>query len=153
MVPLSVNELIRGVLVLTNSEIDRGHVTVKTDFSDLPIVIGDRVQLQQVILNLIINSIEAMSDVGNRPRELKIKSSRDTECVLIQVQDSGPGWKAEHADSIFDAFFTTKTNGIGMGLAISRSIIEAHGGRLWATLSSPHGAVLNFTIPITGNAS
>jgi PAS domain S-box-containing protein len=153
MTPLNINELIHGVLVLTNNEIKRENIVVKTDLGDLPEVIGDRVQLQQVILNLIINSIEAMADITDRRRELQINSSSDNDCVLIQVQDSGPGWKAEHGDSMFDAFFTTKTNGMGMGLAISRSIIEAHGGRLWATLASPHGAVLNFTIPITGNAS
>jgi C4-dicarboxylate-specific signal transduction histidine kinase len=102
---------------------------------------------------MCLNSIEAMSEVTDRPRELQINSSPDTESVLIQVQDSGPGWKAEHAESMFDAFFTTKANGMGMGLAISRSIIETHGGRLWATLRSPNGAVLNFTIPAAGRAS
>jgi PAS domain S-box-containing protein len=153
MLPLDVNELIHNVLLLAHNEIDRGGVVVKTDLAELPAIVGDRVQLQQVILNLIINSIEAMAEVTNRRRELQIRSSMNAESVLIQIQDSGPGWKTEHATFIFDAFFTTKKNGMGMGLAISRSIIEAHGGHLWATASAPHGAVLNFTIPVTGHAS
>jgi PAS domain S-box-containing protein len=149
--PVNINELVRGVLLLINNEIRRGNVVVKTDLDDLPLVLGDLVQLQQVILNLIMNSIEAMNEVTDRHRLLRIISSSDTEQVLIRVEDSGPGWRQEHADSIFEAFFTTKANGIGMGLAISRSIIEFHGGRLWATLGSPYGAVLTFSLPITGN--
>src|SRR6185295_5841902 len=118
--------------------------------SPLPPVLGDRVQLQQVMLNLIVNSLDALSSITDRPRHLQIKSSINADCVLVQVQDSGHGWEARHASSLFEPFFTTKEDGIGMGLAISRSIIEAHGGRLWAERGLPHGAILNFTLPIVG---
>jgi signal transduction histidine kinase len=111
--------------------------------------VGDRIQLQQVILNLMINAIEAMKEVINAPRELLISSTKDdSDRVLVAVQDSGPGLNRESADRLFDAFYTTKAQGMGMGLPISRSIIEAHGGRLWATANMPHGAVFQFTLPI-----
>ena len=116
---------------------------------DVPRVLGDRVQLQQVLLNLLMNAIEAMSGVGEGPRELWVSSEpvAATE-VLIAVRDSGPGLDPQSLDRLFDAFYTTKPHGLGMGLAISRSIIEAHGGRLWATANAPHGAVLQFTVPM-----
>src|SRR5207237_2445273 len=110
-----------------------------------PPVLGDRVQLQQVILNLITNSIDAMA--GTDSRELLIRSAHHPDGVLIQVQDSGIGLDAEQTDSIFKPFVTSKSQGIGMGLSISRSIIEAHGGRLWATPRSPRGAIFQFTLP------
>jgi len=149
MFHLDINEVIREVLVLTREEMNRRGTAAKTDLAAyLPPVLGDRVQLQQVLLNLIMNSLDAMNAISDRPRELRIKSSRDPDSVSVQVQDSGQGWEARHSTAIFDAFFTTKKDGIGMGLTISRSIIEAHGGRLWAERAAPHGAILHFTLPI-----
>ena len=145
---LDINEVIREVLTLTGNELVRGGVTVQTELGgDLPAVLGDRVQLQQVMLNLIMNSIDAMRTVTDRPRELLITTAEDPNGVLIQVQDSGIGLTAEQADRIFEPFFTTKPEGIGMGLPISRSIVEAHGGRLWATPGHLQGAVFQFTLP------
>jgi PAS domain S-box-containing protein len=145
---LDANKKIRDVLALAASELLKGGVTVQTELApDVPAVLGDRVQRQQVILNLIMNGIDAMSGISDRPRELFIKSAMHPEGVLIQVQDSGKGLDPEHIDRIFEPFFTTKPQGIGMGLSISRSIIEAHGGRLWATPGSSHGAIFQFTWP------
>jgi signal transduction histidine kinase len=111
-------------------------------------IIGDRVQLQQVIINLVINGIESMQSVTDRPRELVIRSGQDeTEQVLVGVTDCGVGISAENADRLFTPFFTTKSSGMGMGLSICRSIIDAHGGRLWATACEPRGALFQFTIP------
>ena len=120
---------------------------------DVPAVLADRIQLQQVMLNLIMNSIESMSSITDRPRDLLIRSTEHPEGLLIQVQDSGEGLDLAQADHIFDAFFSTKPQGLGMGLSISRSIIEAHGGRLWVTPRSPHGAVFQFILPRTGNTN
>ena len=145
---LDVNAVIREVLTLASNEILRGGVAVQTELvPDIPNVLGDRVQLQQVLLNLILNGINAMSTITNRPRELLIKSAKHPEGMLIQVHDSGVGVDPEQADHIFEPFFTTKPQGIGMGLSISRSIVEAHGGRLWFTPGSLHGAVFQFTVP------
>jgi signal transduction histidine kinase len=117
--------------------------------STLPMVFVDRIQLQQVIINLVINGIEAMQSVTDRPRELTIRSRRDGEQqVLVTVKDGGVGIAAENADRLFSAFFTTKPTGMGMGLSIGRSIIEAHGGRLWAEANLPHGAAFHFTLPL-----
>jgi signal transduction histidine kinase len=111
-------------------------------------VLGDRVQLQQVILNLIINGVEAMSRLMNGPRELLVSSGKDeANGLLVAVRDTGVGLESANLNQLFDAFFTTKPDGMGMGLAISRSIIEAHDGRLWATANSPQGAVFQFTLP------
>ena len=110
---------------------------------------GDRVQLQQVLLNLIMNAIEAMSGVHDRPRELTIVSRQDgANGVVVEVRDSGTGLDPERAERVFEAFYTTKAEGIGIGLSISRSIVEAHGGRLWATPNEPHGAVFRFSLPV-----
>ena len=145
---LDTNKEIREVLALTASDLLKGGVTVQTELAaDIPTVLGDRVQLQQVILNLIMNGIDAMSMITDRSRDLLIKSARCPDGVLIQVQDSGSGFDPEDADSIFEPFFTTKPQGMGMGLSISRSIVEAHGGRLWATPGSLHGAIFQFTLP------
>jgi signal transduction histidine kinase len=115
----------------------------------LPMILGDRVQLQQVMINLVMNGAEAMQSVTDRPRELMIRSSQDeTQQVLVGVTDSGVGISAENADRLFNPFFTTKSSGMGMGLSICRSIIEAHGGRLWATATVPHGATFQFTLPV-----
>lgn len=145
---LDVNAVIREVLTLAGNEILRGGVAVQTELAPyVPNVLGDRIQLQQVLLNLILNSIDAMNTVTGRPRELLIKSVKHPEGVLIEVHDSGVGVDPERADSIFEPFFTTKSQGIGMGLSISRSIVEAHGGRLWFTPGSSHGTIFQFTVP------
>jgi PAS domain S-box-containing protein len=146
MAPLDINDLIRGVLVVLEAELRGGLVRLKMELDDVPQVIGDRVQLQQVTLNVFINAIEAL-DSAAHPRLLNIGSSADGDFVLVQVCDSGPGIDSDYMEKIFDPFFTTKREGIGMGLAISRSIVEAHGGRMWATPASP-GAIFNFTLPI-----
>jgi C4-dicarboxylate-specific signal transduction histidine kinase len=152
MVKVDLNDVIREALLLTAHEIDRRGIVVATDFAgDLPPILADRVQLQQVILNLIMNGMDAMTGMTDCAPRLQIKSSRKADCVLTQMLDCGSGLPAQ-ADSIFEPFFTTKKDGIGMGLTISRSIIEAHGGRLWAEHASPHGAILNFTLPIGATA-
>jgi PAS domain S-box-containing protein len=146
--PLDVNEVIREVLALIHKELTVGGVAVHTELSpDVPTVLGDRVQLQQVMLNLIMNAIDAMLTIKDRPRTLLIKSARDPEGVLVEVQDSGRGLDPKQASRIFDSFFTTKPDGIGLGLSISRSIVEAHGGRLRAEPGSSHGAVFQLILP------
>ena len=110
---------------------------------------GDRIQLQQLLLNLIVNAAESMSTLTEGPRELKISSARDaTDRVLIAVRDSGPGLTPEDFERAFEAFHTTKPDGMGLGLSICRSIVEAHGGRLWATANTPRGAIFQFTLPV-----
>jgi signal transduction histidine kinase len=140
------------VIALARGELLRNRVELHTQLADgLPLVLADRVQLQQVILNLIINGIEAMSGLGDGRRELLISSANHEDAgVLVAVRDSGVGLDSASLDQLFDAFYTTKPGGMGMGLAISRSIIEAHGGRLWATATEPSGAVFQFTLPVDG---
>jgi signal transduction histidine kinase len=117
-------------------------------------VLGDRVQLQQVFINLVMNGIEAMQSVTDRPRELVIRSRQDErQHVLVSVTDYGVGISAENADRLFTAFFTTKSSGMGMGLSICRSIIEAHGGRLWASANLPYGATFQFILPVNANTA
>jgi signal transduction histidine kinase len=147
---IDLNEIIREMMLLLHSEATKFSVLVRTELAaDLPLVMGDRVQLQQVLMNLMMNSIDAMKDVDGT-RELTIQSQRDEDGqVLISVSDSGVGLPPQQADKIFNAFFTTKTHGTGMGLRISRSIIESHGGRLWAADNSPRGARFQFTLPAT----
>jgi PAS domain S-box-containing protein len=149
---LDINETILEVMALARSEVQRNRVSLETQLAaDVPRILGDRIQLQQVMLNLIINAIEAMSGVSEGPRELWVGSGKDaSQGVLVAVRDSGPGLDPESLDGLFAAFYTTKPQGMGMGLAISRSIIEAHGGRLWATLNAPRGAVFQFTVPHEG---
>jgi PAS domain S-box-containing protein len=145
---LDVNAVIREVLTLADSELLKGGVTVQTELAaDVPAVLGDRVQLLQVMLNLVLNGVEAMSTITDRPRELRIKSAKHPDGVLIQVHDSGKGVDPAQADRIFESFFTTKPQGIGMGLSVGRSMVEAQGGRLWFTPGSLHGAVFQFTVP------
>jgi signal transduction histidine kinase len=120
----------------------------------LPMILGDRVQLQQVIINLVMNGAEAMQSVTDRPRELVIRSSQDeTQQVLVGVTDCGVGISAENADRLFNPFFTTKSGGMGMGLSICRSIMEAHGGLLWATANIAHGATFQFTLPVNADTA
>jgi PAS domain S-box-containing protein len=147
---LDINEAIRDVIALTQTEVQRNGVRFHSRLADdLPPVSADRVQLQQVIMNLIINAVEAMSGISDKPRELKIASGKDDASALfVDVQDTGPGIDPEKLDRLFQSFYTTKPDGIGMGLAISRSIIEAHGGRLSAAPNKPHGAVFRFTLPV-----
>jgi PAS domain S-box-containing protein len=188
---LDLNETIGGVIALARGELDRNKVLLRTKLAnDLPLIMGDRIQLQQVMLNLIINSIEAMSAVSEGTRELWVSlekvaaapgeseqdglglnnfASADTgdlevergtsnakrrmpnACILVSVADSGPGLDLNNVDCLFDAFYTTKAQGLGMGLSISRSIIEAHGGRLWARANVPKGALFQFTLPIAND--
>jgi signal transduction histidine kinase len=167
---LDINEVVEEVLILTQIELQRNRVSPHVELAnDLPLVLGDRIELQQVILNLLINAIEAMSGVGEGPRELWVSSQKVTEIpgqseedtlenkgsvktkwtrVLIAVRDTGPGLDPKVLDRLFDAFYTTKPRGLGVGLAISRSIVEAHGERLWATANAPRGAVFQFALPI-----
>jgi PAS domain S-box-containing protein len=151
---VDVNEVTREMVVLLRSEAMRHNISVRTELAaDLPQVLGDRVQLQQVAMNLIVNSIDAMKDVDGR-RELTIKSQRaEHEQLQVSVSDTGIGLPPQQAEQIFNAFFTTKTHGTGMGLRISRSIIESHGGRLWAADNSPRGAIFYFTVPTTAAAA
>jgi PAS domain S-box-containing protein len=167
---LDTNGVIEEVIVLAQSELQRNRILLQTQLAnDLPLIMGDRIQLQQLILNLLINAIEAMSAAGEGPRELWVSSQKVTanpgeseqdtlegkalaaaECtdVLIAVRDSGKGLDPKGLNRLFDAFYTTKPQGLGMGLAICRSIVEAHGGRLWATANASRGAVFQFTMPI-----
>jgi signal transduction histidine kinase len=146
---LDLNEVIVEVFALAANEASRNRILLKQQLKhDLPQVHGDRVQLQQVILNLIINGLEAIAKNENGARELSVSSNQDESgSVVIAVSDSGAGLDPANLDRVFDAFFTTKADGMGMGLAISRTIIESHGGRLWATSNSPQGAVFQFTLP------
>ena len=149
---VDVNATILEVIALARSEVTSHGVSLQTRLGDdVPLILGDRIQLQQVILNLMINAIEAMSGISDAPRELIVGSAKDASPrVLVAVRDSGPGLNPASVDRLFHAFYTTKPQGMGMGLAISRSIVEAHGGRLWATANVPHGAVFQFTLPIEG---
>jgi PAS domain S-box-containing protein len=151
---LDVNEVIQEVLALVGPELQKNRIAVKCELStSLPLVFADRVQLQQVLLNLIVNGIEAMTAVTDRSRALVVQSKIDESGVLmVAVCDTGTGLSLE-ADRVFTPFFTTKANGMGMGLPISRSLVEGHGGRLWATSNSPYGAVFSFTLPAAGSSS
>jgi PAS domain S-box-containing protein len=148
---VDLNEATREVLALLLSELQRGRVILRQELAeDLPVVTGDRVQLQQVILNLIRNASDAMSDVDDRPRQLLIRTERDEDDrVRLTVQDAGVGFDPRAADRLFESFYTTKNDGMGIGLSVSRSIIESHHGRLWATLNNGPGAAFSFSIPRT----
>ena len=146
---LNINETILEVTSLTRGELRRNGTSLRIQLADgLPLVSGDRVQLQQVMLNLILNAVEAMSGSSTTVRDLLIRTELDGPgSVLVAVQDSGPGLKPESMDRLFHAFYTTKADGMGMGLSICRSIVEAHGGRVWAVPNLPQGAVFQFTLP------
>jgi len=147
---LDVNATIHDVLALARSEVHRHGVVVATQLAaDVPRILGDRIQVQQVLLNLVMNAIEALRGVSTEARRLWVSSERGTAPeVVIMVRDSGPGLEQESRERLFEVFYTTKPQGQGLGLAISRRIIEAHGGRLWATANVPQGAVVQFTVPI-----
>jgi C4-dicarboxylate-specific signal transduction histidine kinase len=150
---VDVNEVIREMIVLLRNQATRYSIFVRTDLAaDIPQIMGDRVQLQQVLMNLIVNSIDAMKEVEGT-RNLAIKSQRaENEQVVVSVSDTGVGLPPQQADQIFNAFFTTKVHGTGMGLRISRSIVESHRGRLWAAGNSPRGASFHFTLPTKAEA-
>jgi C4-dicarboxylate-specific signal transduction histidine kinase len=150
-----INEAIREVIALTRGEVMKNNVSVQTQLAEgLPLIQGDRVQLQQVILNLIINAVEAMSGLSKGSRELLIATGNDASGgVLVAVQDSGPGLNPESFERLFDSFYTTKPGGMGMGLSICSSIVEAHGGRIWATPNAGPGITVQFTLPINDQAT
>jgi C4-dicarboxylate-specific signal transduction histidine kinase len=147
---LEIHEAILEVIALTRGELEKNGVSLHTHLAEgLPLIQGDRIQLQQVILNLIINAVEAMSGGRERSRELLISTGNDaSNGVRVTVQDSGPGLRPESFDRLFDAFYTTKPGGMGMGLSICRSIVEAHGGRVWASHNVGPGATIQFTLPV-----
>jgi signal transduction histidine kinase len=167
--PVDINSVIQEVLTLSQPELQKNRVSLRTQFAvDLPTILGDKIQLQQVILNLMVNAIEAMSGVNENQRELHVSSQKIIEShsesgqetieakapsesgstsLLIAVRDAGPGLDPTELKHVFETLYTTKSHGMGMGLAISRSIIEAHNGRLWVTANVPRGAVFQFTLP------
>jgi C4-dicarboxylate-specific signal transduction histidine kinase len=149
-VPLDINDVVREVVALVQRELISHLVSLQTELAPtLPRILADRVQLQQVIINLVMNGIEAMQSITDRPRELVIRSGQDeTQQVLVSVTDCGVGISAENAGRLFNAFFTTKSSGMGMGLSICRSIIEAHGGRMSAANDEGHGATFQFVLPL-----
>ncbi|CAB3801751.1 Adaptive-response sensory-kinase SasA [Pararobbsia alpina] len=153
--PLELNDVVNEVVALVQSEVLNHRVALRLELvSDLPALFGDRVQLQQVLINLVMNGIQAMADIGDGPRELLIESHRDDAgYVVVAVQDSGTGINPENADRLFEPFFTTKSNGMGMGLSICRSIIEAHGGQLWASNNTGPGATFQFSLPSIGESA
>jgi signal transduction histidine kinase len=163
---LDLNDVIREVLVIVHSETERTRISLRTDLAqDLPRLMGDRIQLQQVILNLLVNAIQALSEVSEGTRELYISSHQGSQIqaepsedqgeglskpeeILIEVRDSGPGLDPKDINQLFEAFYTTKPQGLGIGLTISRTIVEAHGGRLWAKPNHPRGAVFHLSLPV-----
>jgi signal transduction histidine kinase len=146
-----INEAIRDVVGLTHGEMVKNNISAHTQLAeDLPRVQGDKVQLQQVILNLIINAVDAMSSISTGSRELFISTAKGVGGIVVTVRDSGPGLSPESVERLFDAFYTTKADGMGMGLSICRSIVEAHGGRIWASREFGQGATFQFTLPLPG---
>jgi signal transduction histidine kinase len=146
---LDINEVIQEIIALTRGEIEKSHISLRAELADdLPLILGDRVMLQQVLLSLILNAIEAVNAASPGPREVQISSVNDpTNGIRVAIRDSGVGLEATKFDQVFDAFHTNKPGGMGIGLTISRSIIEAHGGWIWATANGRRGAVFQFTLP------
>jgi signal transduction histidine kinase len=150
-----MNDVIGEVIELTLGEARKHGASVQTELAaDLPYVEGDRVQLQQVVLNLVVNAIEAMSGISDGAGEVVLSTGKDNAgCVLVAVRDFGPGLPGDSAERVFDPFYTTKSTGLGMGLSICRSIVEAHGGRVWVNANVPRGAVFQFTVPFHADVS
>lgn len=149
---LEINETISEVIGLTRGEVSKNSVQLRTQFAEgLPVIQGSRVQIQQVMLNLIVNAVEAMSQMSDDRRELLISTQAEADGILVAVRDSGPGLSEGAIERAFEAFYTTKSSGLGMGLSICRSIVEDHGGRLWAAANVPRGAAFQFTIPINSD--
>jgi signal transduction histidine kinase len=154
MVELDINETIQEVVSLLGNEASRHRILMRTELAaGLPRVRGDRVQIQQVMVNLIMNAVDATRAMSDGPREILIRSAKDGECVVVSVEDSGTGLTSEQMERIFEPFFTTKAQGIGMGLSISRSIVESHSGKLSASRRTPRGAKFEFTLPMAGAGS
>jgi signal transduction histidine kinase len=153
VIPTDLNEAVREVLIMMRAKISSQGISLRSATQpDLPAVAADRIQLQQVILNLVMNALDAMALVTGRTRLLQIDLFRHDEGALhVAIRDTGVGLTAEQRERVFDAFHTTKAHGMGMGLAISRSIIEAHGGRLWATPNADYGETFHFTLPIAAS--
>jgi C4-dicarboxylate-specific signal transduction histidine kinase len=153
--PLDINDVVREVITLVQRELSSQRVSLRMELAPaLPTILADRVQLQQVMINLVMNGVEAMQPVTDRPRELLVRSGQDEAgLALISVADCGVGIAAENVDRLFNPFFTTKSSGMGMGLSICRSIMEGHGGRLWATANVPHGATFQFTLPLNADTA
>jgi signal transduction histidine kinase len=147
--PVDINDATRKVIALSRGELQRGRATVRLELTeDLPIVMGDRVQLQQVIINLLRNAVDAMSGVDDRPREIIVSTARDVDDhVRLSVRDSGVGFEPGGVEKVFDVFYTTKEDGMGIGLSVSRSIIESHQGRLWAVPNDGPGITFSFSLP------
>jgi signal transduction histidine kinase len=153
-VPVDILDVVLEAVALVRDDLLKKQITLIVESADgLPLVMGDRIQLQQVLLNLIINGSDAIASLHNRSRELTVIARRSGDRVRVAVRDTGDGIEPQNVDRIFNAFFTTKSTGMGMGLAICRSIIEAHGGRLWAEPAEPRGARLVFTIPVQEQAA
>jgi signal transduction histidine kinase len=153
--PVDLNEAAREIIVLSWSDLQRNRVIVRTELAeDLPLVVGDRVQFQQVILNLLLNAADAMSGVDDRPRQVVIGTERGGgENVSLTVRDVGIGLDAQSSERLFEAFYTTKRDGMGIGLSISRSIIENHGGRLWVQPNDGPGVTFAFSVPCTSDGA
>jgi len=148
---VEINTTILDVIGLARSEMSKNGVSLQMRLAEsLPLIQGDRIQIQQVILNLTINAVEAISQMGEGPRELLLSTEAEQGRVLVAIRDSGPGLAQANPERVFEAFYTTKSGGLGMGLSICRSIVEAHGGQLWTTPNEPRGAVFYFTLPIRG---
>jgi C4-dicarboxylate-specific signal transduction histidine kinase len=152
--PLDMNDVTREVVALSLSDLQRNRIALESEFaSELPLITGDRIQLQQVVLNLLRNALDAMTTVHDRPRQLLIRTARDADNrVRVTVRDAGVGLDAQSMNKLFDAFYTTKTDGMGIGLSVSRSIIETHRGRLWAEPNDGPGATFSFSIPAAPEA-
>jgi signal transduction histidine kinase len=151
---VNLNAATQEVIALSLSELQRARVIVQTEFADLPTITGDRVQLQQVILNLILNASDAMRSVNDRPRKLVIRTERDGhDHIRLTVQDTGVGFDPQKQDKLFEAFYSTKSGGMGIGLSVSRSIIAGHRGRIWAARNDGPGATFGFSIPCRSDCS
>jgi signal transduction histidine kinase len=151
---LEVNDMIRDAVEAARSDLERKNVVIRTELTEgLPGIRGDRVQLQQVLINLLVNAGDAMEDLPDEQRTLTVRSrGEDSGDVLVEVNDRGKGIEPAQAARVFEAFFTTKASGLGMGLAISRSIVEAHGGRIWATSNNGSGTSMSFVLPVASSA-